>query len=132
MLSRKKRRNGFTLVEIILVIVIIGIMAAIILPKFAGKTDSAKIAKTKANLASIRSALRLYQSDNSGTYPAALSDLVPDYIRRIPDEGVSDPPSSAVGASVDGSGGWTYDAATGEVNVNLSGNDSEGNAYSDY
>ena len=130
MSCKKKRQQGFTLVEIVLVIVIIGILTAIIIPKFAGQTDSAKIAKTKANLASLRSAVRLFQSDNQGTAPAALGDLIPNYIRAIPEEGVT--PSTNVSGAVDGSGGWAYDAATGETSVNLAGNDTEGNAYSGY
>jgi len=130
MSCRKKRQQGFTLVEIVLVIVIIGILTAVIVPKFAGQTDSAKIAKTKANLASIRSAVRLFQSDNQGTTPAALTDLVPNYIRAIPEEGIT--PSSNVVGAVDGSGGWAYDAGTGDTFVNLAGNDSENKLYSDY
>ncbi len=132
MTHRSKRRDGFTLVEIILVIIIIGILAAVIIPKFAGQTDSAKIAKTKANLGSLRSAVRLFQSDNEGTPPAALSDLVPNYMRAIPEEGVSDPPSTNVVGGLDGSGGWVYDSSDGDMSVNLSGNDTEGNPYSGY
>jgi len=132
MRNKRMRQRGFTLVEIILVIIIIGVLAAIIIPKFGGQTDSAKIAKTKANLGSLRSAIRLFQSDNNGTKPAALSDLVPGQIRKLPEEGISDPPSVAVAAANDGSGGWVYDAATGDVSVNLAGNDTEGTAYADY
>lgn len=130
MSSRIKRQQGFTLVEIVLVIIIIGILAAVIIPKFAGQTDSAKIAKTKANLASLRSAVRLFQSDNDGTPPAALGDLVAQYMRAIPEEGVT--PSNGVVAANNGNGGWVYDAAAGEVTVNLAGNDTEGNPYSGY
>ena len=127
---KRKRDSGFTLVEIVLVIVIIGILAAIVVPKFAGQTDSAKIAKTRANLGSLRSAVRLFQSDNDGTAPAALANLIPNYIPRIPEEGIT--PSTAVVAAVDGSGGWAYDPADGSVLVNLNGNDANGDPYSEY
>ena len=123
-------RRGFTLVEIILVIIIIGILAAIIVPKFAGQSDNAKIANVKANLNSLRSAVRLWQSDNEGTPPTALSDLVPNYIRAIPEEPIT--PSTTVSPSVDGTGGWAYDNGDGTVSVNLSGPDANGDAYSDY
>jgi len=125
-----RNKRGFTLVEIILVIIIIGILAAIIVPKFAGQSDKAKIATTKANLNSLRSAVRLWQSDNDGTPPAALANLVPNYIRAIPEEAVT--PSTDVKAANDGAGGWVYTAADGEVAVNLAGNDSNGDPYADY
>ncbi len=128
---RQTKNKGFTLIEIILVIVIIGILAAIIVPKFAGTTDKAKIATTKANLGSLRSAVRLFQTNNDGTPPAALAaDLVPTYIKQIPEEAVT--PSNAVVGAVNGAGGWAYDPATGEVEVNLLGNDANGDPYSGY
>jgi general secretion pathway protein G len=126
-----KKARGFTLVEIILVIVIIGILAAIIIPKFAGQSDKAKVATTKANINSLRSAIRLFQSDNNGTPPTNLTtDLVPNYIRAIPEEAVT--PSNAVASSATGAGGWVYSSASGEVSVNLSGNDANGDPYSGY
>ena len=125
-----RNKRGFTLVEIILVIIIIGILAAIIVPKFAGQSDNAKIANIKANVNSLRSAVRLWQSDNDGTPPTALSDLVPNYIRAIPEEPIT--PSVAVSPSVNGLGGWAYDNSDGSVSVNLSGPDANGDPYSDY
>ena len=130
MRSRELRKRGFTLVEIVLVIVLIGILAAIVVPKFTGQSDKAKIAATKANIESIRSAIRLYQSNNDGALPATLAALVTTYIKIVPEESVT--PSSTVVAANTGAGGWVYVAATGEVSVNLAGNDSSGDAYSGY
>jgi len=127
---KKLKKRGFTLVEIILVIVLIGIMAAIIVPKFAGQTDKAKIAATKANIETLRSAIRIYQGNNDGALPSALSDLVTTYIKAIPEEAIT--PSSNVRNSNDGNGGWVYVSSSGEVSVNLSGDDSDGDAYSSY
>ena len=127
---RFRNRGGFTLVELILVIIIIGILAAIIVPKFAGQTDKAKIATTKANINSLRSAVRLWQSDNDGTLPSDLSDLVPTYIRAIPEEAVT--PSTTVVATNDGSGGWVYDSSDGSIEVNLTGADANGDDFSTY
>lgn len=131
-MQRKQFRNkGFTLVEIILVIVLIGILGAIIVPKFAGQTDKARVAAVKANVETLRSAIRLYQSNNDGALPSDLStDLVSTYIKAIPEESIT--PSSAVKAANDGTGGWVYDSATGEVTVNLAGSDANGDPYADY
>ena len=59
---------GFTLVELLLVLVILGTLAAIVIPKFSGRTEQAKLAAAKTDIANISSALNTYEIDN-GTYP---------------------------------------------------------------
>jgi prepilin-type N-terminal cleavage/methylation domain-containing protein len=125
-----KNNKGFTLVEIILVIVLIGILGTIIIPKFAGQTDKAVIAATKANIESLRSAVRLYQSNNDGALPADLNSLVATYLSEVPEETIT--PSATVKTTNDGSGGWVYDSGTGDVSVNLAGTDASGDDYSGY
>lgn len=66
--SRKTR--GFTLIELMIVVVIIGILAAIAIPKFQDVTESAKKAACRSNLRNIVTALNLYLADN-GEYPGA-------------------------------------------------------------
>jgi len=59
--SLQKSTEGFTLIEIMVVVVILGILAATIIPQFIGTTHDAKVSTAKANLAEIESALeRLY------------------------------------------------------------------------
>jgi len=63
-----KKSAGFTLVEVMVVVVILGILAAIILPKIMSRPEQARIVKVKQDLLAIQSALDLYKLDNS-IYP---------------------------------------------------------------
>ena len=63
-----KKHQGFTLIEIIVVVVIIGILATFVAPKFLGRTDDARITKAKSDIQALESALELYKLDNY-TYP---------------------------------------------------------------
>ena len=73
---RTRNKRGFTLVEIMLVVVIIGILAALVIPKIAGNTERAKETTARADIGGgIKSALGLYEVD-MGFYPKSLSDLV--------------------------------------------------------
>lgn len=70
-----RRRSGFTLIEILLVVVIIGILAGIGIPALRGKSESAMIAQGRANIVTISSALAIYEMNN-GTYPTSLEQLL--------------------------------------------------------
>ena len=65
---RDARSGGFTLIEIMVVITILGVLAALIVPRVVGRTDDARIAAAKQDIASIMQALKLYRLDN-GRYP---------------------------------------------------------------
>lgn len=67
--------RGFTLVEMIVVIAIIGVLATIVVIKYAGQTDQAKIATAKAHLAQFESAVISFQAHN-GKLPGSLTELV--------------------------------------------------------
>jgi general secretion pathway protein G len=72
--NRTRRLRGFTLIEIMVVITILGILAALIVPRVVGRTDDAKIAAAKQDIASIMQALKLYRLDNS-RYPTTEQGL---------------------------------------------------------
>ena len=68
----KKNQKGFTLVELMIVVAIIGILAAIAIPKFADMLEKSREGATKGNLSSINSGISLYVSDNQGVTPGTL------------------------------------------------------------
>ena len=73
--TRTDRRSGFTLVEIMLVVVIIGIIAAIGLPKIMGKTDTARRNAAKAQISILSGSVYDYEMD-VGSYPQSLDQLI--------------------------------------------------------
>ena len=86
----KNNKKGFTLIELMIVVAIIGILAAIAIPKFADLINKAKEGSTKGALSSVRSAIQVYYGDNEGWFPAAetptLASLTTNakYIGEIP------------------------------------------------
>ena len=132
------RAGGFTLVEILIVVVIMAVLAAAIIPQFTDATGDAKSSTAKHNLRVLRAQLEVYRTQHNGEYPKALADLTKktnadhtttgtpalgSYCREIPVEPNTN--SAAVAAStadpiaVTGTtGGWIYNATTGELRVN--------------
>jgi general secretion pathway protein G len=64
----RKRQQGFTLIEIMVVVIIIGILAAIVAPNVIGRVDDARITAAKSDIATIEGALKMYRLDNF-SYP---------------------------------------------------------------
>jgi len=69
-MQRATRNTGFTLVEILIVVVILGILAAIVIPQFTNASEDAKASSLFTQLQTIRSQLELYQVQHNGNYPA--------------------------------------------------------------
>jgi general secretion pathway protein G len=101
-LSKLRDKRGFTLIEIMVVVVILGVLAAIIVPKFLGRPDEAKVTKAKVDIKSLEEALGLFKLDN-GFYPSTEQGLkalvekpeigrIPEkfqaggYLKRVPND----------------------------------------------
>ena len=67
--------TGFTLIELMVVIVILGILAAIIAPKIVGRTDEAKVTEARVQISNLETALKMYKLDN-GFYPTTDQGLI--------------------------------------------------------
>ena len=147
-----KTQKGFTLIELMIVVAIIGILAAIAIPQFANLVAKSQEGRSKANLGTLRSALSIYYGDSEGWYPTTtqavgnLAQLIigGKYLQTLPS---SDTPhtvnnaghtASAVETNANGdTGGWYYDNNStdqnwGKVNVNCTHNDLKGSLWNTY
>src|ERR1700757_3818100 len=71
----KRKKSGFTLIELMIVVAIIGILAAIAIPRFAEMIRKSAEGSSKGNLGAIRSALSIYYGDMEGQFPSDLQYL---------------------------------------------------------
>ena len=81
-----RNNGGFTLIELILVTVIIGILAGMVVVNYGGRVRDTQIRAAKGDIASYGNAIDLYALDNNDEYPKSLSDLVGgkrNYVREI-------------------------------------------------
>lgn len=140
----RRNKRGFTLVELMIVVCIIGILSAIAIPRFAETIRRSQEARTKGNLGALRSALALYYTETEGIYPQdrlQCLTLNARYLREIPLKYT--PPYHPAGNTV-GAGGaaamsdaredWFYfslpsDKDYGKVVVNCIHSDLRGNPW---
>ena len=73
--SQRRCSAGFTIVEIMVVVVIIGILASMLIPQLVGRTDEARLTKVKVDLQSLTTAVDLFKADN-GFYPSTEQGLM--------------------------------------------------------
>lgn len=125
-----KKQKGFTLVELMIVVAIIGVLAAVAIPKFADMLEKSREGATKGNLSAIKSAASNYYADQQGTYHVDLTTVgswslvandplppfMPNYIEQLPgvkvtgknpmNGGIAGPGKAASTASNVTTGNW--------------------------
>ncbi len=121
------KKRGFTLIELMIVVAIIGILAAIAIPKFAQLIRKSGEGASKGNLGAIRSSLSIYYGDMEGQYPSLLAGLTiaGKYMAVIPNAKTpnyhADTSTESDGTvAVDDTlttGQWAYDNVTTDANI---------------
>ena len=77
------RNGGFTLVELLLVMVIIGILAGAVVISVSGRSTEARVARTKQDLSTFQRAVETYALEHNDKYPKNLSELAPKYVVQV-------------------------------------------------
>ena len=136
----RKSVKGFTLIELMIVVAIIGILAAIAIPKFADLVTKSKESAVKGSLGSVRSAVSIYYSDTEGVFPTTGSMGVAltsgsKYLKDLPFVSIPKPANHGnvnSEATVLGDiGDWLYTSATeGHVAVNCTHADTKTSIWS--
>lgn len=150
-------RGGFSLIELVIVVVIIGVIAAIAIPRMSRGGDAARESSLTANLATLRNAIELFHTEHDDTWPGVgtISDqlllfsnlagatsttkttthIYGPYLRAVPALPVGAKKGSTTIAAADGAGvGWIYDDSTGSIRANTTTSevDARGVKFSDY
>lgn len=134
------RPKGFTLVELMLIVAILGILVATAVPQFGNLLRKSKEAHTKGALGTIRSAVNIYVSDSLSNYSQNLTALTTDYMDKVPhsklgtyhgdyDTELTISVSSITSSDITDANGWIYSSQSGSVAVNCSHTDRLGTVY---
>jgi general secretion pathway protein G len=75
MLRIRDGSRGFTLVELLIVVIVLGILAAAVIPQFSGSTDEARLSTLDTDLSQLRGAIELYYHQHSSIYPGANREI---------------------------------------------------------
>jgi general secretion pathway protein G len=134
----RRSNRGFTLVEILIVVIVLGILAAIVVPQFTDASTDAKLSALKTNLQIVRGQIQLYRVQHNETNPA-LDTFTDQMTKASKADGTTAAPGTAgfnlgpylqsipnnpytgantVGNGAVGSSDWFYNATTGEFKAN--------------
>src|SRR4051794_25278458 len=78
----RSRKGGFTLVEILIVVIILGILAAIVIPQFTNASTNARVASTVSQLQSLRSQIQLYKLQHNDTLPDLVANQWSQFMNK--------------------------------------------------
>lgn len=124
-----KKQKGFTLVELMIVVAIIGVLAAVAIPKFADMLEKSREGATKGNIGAIKSSVANFYADQQGFYPTTLSTasnppsdpttagapslppFIPNYIDQLPAVKVTSKKTTNLNAG--------YGPGVGSLNANV-------------
>lgn len=102
-----KRKSGFTLVEIMIVVIILGVLAAIVIPQYTNASTEVRNSAVSANLQRVRTQLELYKFHHNEQLPATTGELTTDFERRM-----------TTTTDVDGNAGTDYGPYLQNIPVN--------------
>ncbi len=130
-------KTAFTLVEILIVVLILGILAAIVIPEFTNAAEDSKLSNLMSNLQSIRAQLELYKMHHNEVYPTNINTQLTSktdsdgtinpggaygpYLQIFPINPFIDDPAEAIKTSGASGEGWSYSAVTGVLLANSTG-----------
>ncbi len=146
------RKKAFTLIELLIVISILGIMAAIVMPMFQGNLQQTREAAAKDNLRILRTTIEAYTAKNNGIPPGYVNNepptlttrrglgyqLIDDghYVLHFPENPFSGNtqilPVDTMPDEATGEYGWLYQPSTKQIRLDWPGVDSNGVSYFDY
>lgn len=136
MFSINRNEKGFTLIELVIIIVILGILAAVAIPKYQDMSSQAKEAAARGSLGNMRSAVTIFYANQAVTTGTAswptlvqletFNTVLATTVPKNPYQLTANAPDSVVtgvtpGTIVGARGGWAYLASTGQIWLNTSG-----------